>query len=74
MRYTIVLAVLLAGCASPVWVKEGSTQQEFQTAQYECERDQRQSGYYGPGLIGAYTAREFFRRCMMAKGFMNIAN
>jgi len=68
------MAGLLASCASPVWVKEGATPQEFQTARFECERDVRQSGYYGPGLIGAFNANSFYRQCMMAKGFYEQAS
>lgn len=75
MRRTIVLLGLLTSCTSPNWVKsvDSSYSGNAQAAQFECERDVRQSGYYGAGLIGAYNANSFYRRCMMAKGFYDQA-
>lgn len=70
MRWVAVAsaAVLLAGCQT-VWDKPGGTQQTFAADSYECERDARQSGYYGGGLIGALNFRSFADRCMAARGW-----
>lgn len=69
-RLVLIAAVLCAGCATPtVWIKDGSTQQDFATDAYECERDSRQSGYYGDGLIGVLNMQQFQQRCMNARGW-----
>jgi hypothetical protein len=62
-------AVMLASCAQIVWDKPGGTPQGFNTDSYECERDARQSGYYGGGLIGALSFKSFEERCMQARGW-----
>ena len=49
--------------------KNGVTPAEFNKDSYECQRDVRQSGYYGAGIAGAYNMREFLRSCMIAKGY-----
>ncbi len=36
---------------------------------YECEKDMRQSGYFGGGLAGAIAANDFQERCLMSKGY-----
>lgn len=72
MRTLVLVAALIAaGCASfqTVWDKPGGTQQSFATDNYECERDARQSGYYGGGLLGALSFKSFAERCMEARGW-----
>ncbi len=64
-----ILCCLLAGCASIVWTKPDFTEEEFRVDRYACERDMRQSGYYGTGLAGALNAQGFFDRCMESKGY-----
>ena len=62
MTLPIALACLfLAGCAQTVWVKDGAGQQDFAKDSYGCERDMRQSGYYGTGLAGVANAQGFPR-------------
>ncbi len=58
---------MVAGCvtARATWVKQGGTQSEHDRDTYECERDARQSGYFE----GAMNMREFFGRCMAARGW-----
>jgi hypothetical protein len=34
-----------------------------------CERDLRQSGYYGGGIAGQLNMRDFYNRCMEANGW-----
>lgn len=70
MRYApFAMALLLAGCAQIVWDKTGATQADFNRESYMCERDARQSGYFGGGLIGALNMAEFAQRCMVAQGW-----
>ena len=69
---TLILGLaiaLLTGCASYAWYKPGVTQQDFSRDTYLCERDMRQSGYFGGGLVGAMNRQEFFDRCMNANGY-----
>jgi hypothetical protein len=39
---------------------------------YECERDARQSGYFGGGVAGALNMVEFQKRCLRAKGYRQV--
>ena len=71
MRAIIIAtaALLLAGCAPTVWDKPGATQSDFNMDSYQCEKDARQSGYYGNGLAGALEMKGFYDRCMVAHGY-----
>lgn len=66
-------AIGLVGCAKQVCVKDGATQQVFLSERYQCERDMRQSGYYGGGLAGELEMGRFFDRCMEAHGYRLVA-
>lgn len=62
--------LVFAGCATPpVFYKAGATQQDFVATKYTCERDSRQSGGFGTGIIGAINQQQFFGRCMEAQGW-----
>ncbi len=64
------LLVMVAGCApSIIWTKVGATQPDFATDSYQCEKDARQSGYFGSGLAGAVNMQGFAERCMTAHGW-----
>jgi clan AA aspartic protease (TIGR02281 family) len=63
------LALVLVSCGQTVWVKPGASQQEFTTDRYDCEKDARQSGYFGTGLLGAINMQNFFDNCMNAHGY-----
>jgi clan AA aspartic protease (TIGR02281 family) len=63
------IALCVAGCARNVWVKPGATQADFNVDRYDCERDARQSGYFGTGLVGALNMQGFYNRCMVAHGW-----
>ena len=68
---TLGLLVLGAtGCASQQshhWEKEGGG--DFSADSYACERDTRQSGYFGGGLIGSANMLGFYNRCLTSKGW-----
>ena len=70
-RATIVVLVpfILAGCTQTVWDKPGATQQDYNQDTYACEKDTRQSGYFGGGLMASLRMKEFFDRCMVAHGW-----
>ena len=74
MRCVPILAALtLFGCApsapQTVWTKQGAADGAYQADSYDCEKDARQSGYFGTGLIGAVYMKKFFERCMYAHGW-----
>jgi hypothetical protein len=52
-----------------VWERPGATQQDFARDSYECERDMRQSGHFGTGIVGELNAQAFQERCMVARGW-----
>lgn len=90
MKYTIRIGLMaalsafttlaLSSCAQHTysWNKPGATQAEFQMDKYNCEKDMRQSGYYGyDGTIGgeivaAINMQEFGERCMEAHGYTKV--
>jgi aspartyl protease family protein len=59
----------LTACAPKVWIKPGASQQDFTTDRYSCERDARQSGYFGTGIVGAINMQNFYESCMNAHGW-----
>ena len=65
----LVLGIFVSGCAKTVWTKSGLTEAEYRADAYACERDMRQSGHFGTGLVGALEARDFYERCMVSKGY-----
>lgn len=70
MRWVIVaIGMLAAGCAPMVWDRPGATQADFNRDTYACEKDSRQSGYYGGDLTGTVNMQGFFQRCMIAQGY-----
>jgi hypothetical protein len=67
------VALLATGCARWVWTKDETfTQQDFLRDRYECERDVRQSGYFGGGLAGSLNMQDFFESCMGARGWRKV--
>lgn len=71
MKRLIAVGILLvvAGCARTIWNKPGASQQDFATDSYACEKDARQSGYFGGGFVGAANFQGFVNRCMVAHGW-----
>lgn len=72
--FAAIVCLALAGCTTYRWAKPGATEADLQRDSYECERDVRQSGYYGGGLLGALNAEGFGERCMMAHGWRAVPN
>ena len=69
MLVALITILLATGCTRYVWTKSNLTEQEFRSDSYACERDMRQSGYFGTGLVGALNSQDFFARCMKSKGY-----
>ncbi|MGI4976805.1 MAG: hypothetical protein ACRYG6_07665 [Janthinobacterium lividum] len=67
-----LMLVCATGCTPTTWYKPGASQQDFTTTSYECERDARQSGYFGLGLSGAIEMASFQNRCMGAHGYSRL--
>jgi hypothetical protein len=65
----LACVVSAAGCASWYWTKPGFNPADWNRDSYECERDMRQSGYYGAGWVGASNAQNFYERCLAARGY-----
>ncbi len=65
----IIIAFGVSGCTQHVWVKANATQQDYNIDFYACEKDMRQSGYYGSGVIALAEMEGFFNRCMFARGW-----
>lgn len=70
-RLSLIL-LCATGCTPTTWYKPGASQQDYATTSYECERDARQSGYFGLGLGGAIEMAAFESRCMGAHGYSRI--
>jgi hypothetical protein len=43
--------------------------QDYNVDSYACEKDARQSGYFGGGIVGQINFNEFEGRCMRARGW-----
>lgn len=71
MKRSLLLVVLigLSGCAQMGWEKPGSTIEEYRVDHYACEKDARQSGYFGGGIYGTVNMQKFFNSCMESKGY-----
>lgn len=66
----LMLVMVLTACAGKrTFYKAGASQQDWVKDHYECERDARQSGYFGGGIVGAINAQEFQVRCLNARGW-----
>jgi hypothetical protein len=73
-----LMLVGLSGCVRYGWIHPNYLPGSLQAEQalkrdgYECEKDMRQSGYFGGGIIGAMNAQEFGERCMQARGYSKV--
>ncbi len=66
----LLAIVILSGCATrTVWVHPEYTPEKWKKDSYECEKDARQSGYFGGGITGLINMQNFFNRCLESKGW-----
>ena len=65
----IIATFFVVACTPMVWDKRGATTQDYNKDSYECEKDSRQSGYFGGGFSGAINMQAFFDKCMIAHGW-----
>jgi hypothetical protein len=74
-RMSIFVGLLIAAsCAQQDtyhWTKQDGGG-DLSADSYSCERDARQSGYFGTGLVGAVNMKEFYVRCLRAKGWYQV--
>ncbi len=71
-RFCVAAAIsllIVTSCQHVVWTKAGFNPADWNRDRYECERDMRQSGYYGGGLVGEANAASFFASCLIARGY-----
>jgi hypothetical protein len=74
MAFLLLVALCLAGCGPTIWDKPGLTRQEFNSDNYACEKDARQSGYFGTGIAGAINMNNFYKQCMVAHGYTEVTS
>jgi hypothetical protein len=69
-----VLPLVFATACAPrmMWTKDNWNEQDARRDFYECERDARQSRYFGTGFAGAMNMAEFQKRCLRAKGYREV--
>ena len=69
----VPLAVLLfsVGCSQTIYVKDGSTAQQFEADKFDCEQKviTMYGGYAQMGLGHAIMARGDIGRCLLSKGY-----
>jgi len=71
---TIGLAMFwLGGCTQYQWTHPNWSEATWNKDSYECERDMRQSAYFGGGLVGQANAQQFQERCLRARGYVKEA-
>jgi hypothetical protein len=69
MVWFLFATLIVSGCAQYRWLHPNYTEATFKRDAYDCEKDMRQSAYFGTGIGGAIRAREFQDRCMEARGY-----
>lgn len=70
IRIIFLSVLFLGGCAMGTWYRPGATVQDYNKDSYECEKDTRQSGYFGHGVITrSVNMNEFYSKCMVSKGW-----
>jgi len=72
-QIAIAIALLgLSGCTQYRWTHPNFTQASWHRDTYECEKDMRQSAYFGTGLVGQLNAADFQERCLQARGYSKV--
>ena len=74
---TVMLAIILGGCARYQWFKDGITQEEANRDRYACMQESQQrvsSAYVGPygGTSGSsvVTNVDLYNACIAARGYV----
>ncbi|BAE50532.1 hypothetical protein amb1728 [Paramagnetospirillum magneticum AMB-1] len=66
----VAVAALVASCATQItWYKEGATIEDYNLQAYNCEKDMRQSGYFGDAFAAPGNMRSFYSKCMIVHGW-----
>ena len=65
----VAVAVVQVGCGRVVYRNPKYTPQLWARDSYECERDARQSGYFGSGIAAQLDMLDFYDRCLGARGW-----
>ena len=72
VKMILLVSVVLSGCASATYKKDGSTKQEFYSAKSDCslqaKADRALSANDG-GIFKGVLLNRAFDECMMGKGF-----
>jgi hypothetical protein len=73
----LALGLALAGCAPQgIYYKATATPEDVRADTYSCERDTRMAAYSfesGGMLYAAIESRNFYNRCLEAKGYVWMA-
>ena len=70
----LLLATLLAsGCAQPVWTSDEFSQSQLRLDKVGCATDARTVQTYTGGLIGNPDMKDYFRECMVSRGYVEVS-
>lgn len=71
----IGLVIGLAGCATPIWVKDGANAQDFEADKFDCEQKvvTMYGGYAQMGIGHAIAAGGDMKRCLYIKGYRQVS-
>ena len=69
------LVIGLAGCATPIWVKDGASAQDFEADKFDCEQKvvTMYGGYAQMGVGHAIAAGGDMKRCLYIKGYRQVS-
>ena len=65
----VLITIGLSACAQETWVRPGASQADLRSDRFQCERDSRQTGYLGSGMLGEMNIGNFFDECMASRGW-----
>ncbi len=73
--YAVLLfATLLAsGCAQPVWTSDDLSLSQLRLDKAGCATDARAADTYTGGLIGNPDMKDYFRECMVSRGYVEVS-
>lgn len=67
--FLLALCLSVGACTHATWVRKGATDADLQRDQYACEKDARQSSYFGGRYYFDINFQAFQNRCMRSKGW-----